>query len=244
MGEPGELSRRLGKIKPGNKKSSVALGKGKGVGVHANPLLAEPVPEHLLFSLFCFVALVSTLLSSLQALQTRINNLNPHYFLSLVALSQLNMSPMSSDELPWVEKHRPASLDQVEHQRQVIASLQAMTRSGHLPHLLFYGPPGVGKTTTALAMARNLFGPHWRTRTRELNASDQRGIHVVRTQIKHYASLAIDTSLTLSEYAPLPTRGHVSTPVLPYFIPIDAFFPNSSCILRPWSNLKGIALGA
>lgn len=93
---------------------------------------------------------------------------------------------------PWVERYRPQSLDDVSHQTQVVATLQNAVKTGRLPHLLFYGPPGSGKTSVALALCRQLWHPsQWRRRLLELNASDERGISVVRDKIKHFASLSV-----------------------------------------------------
>lgn len=88
----------------------------------------------------------------------------------------------------WVEKYRPQKLDNVISHRSIISTIAQLVEARKLPHLLFYGPPGTGKTTTLLAAARQLNGKNWKAMTLELNASDDRGIDVVRNQIKVFAS--------------------------------------------------------
>ena len=87
----------------------------------------------------------------------------------------------------WTEKYRPRKLDVVAGQGHVTDRLKAYVRSRSMPHLLFTGPAGTGKTTCALALAREMFGDNWRGNFVELNASDERGIDVVRGKIKEFA---------------------------------------------------------
>ena len=118
--------------------------------------------------------------------------------------------------LPWVEKYRPTALDQLISHHSIISTIQSLIAKNRLPHLLLYGPAGTGKvgpsssahssvagaaltspcvvlcvgvqTSTILAIARQLYGPRYAAQILELNASDERGIDVVREQIKDFAS--------------------------------------------------------
>ncbi len=87
----------------------------------------------------------------------------------------------------WTEKYRPRNLDEIIGQEHVIERLKAWVREGSVPNMLFAGPAGVGKTTASLALARELFGENWNQNFLELNASDQRGIDIVRGRIKDFA---------------------------------------------------------
>ena len=92
--------------------------------------------------------------------------------------------------LMWVEKYRPIKLDDIVNQREIIESLKnLMKEPAEMPHLLFTGPAGVGKTTTALCMSRQLLGEDWKRNTLELNASDERGIKMVRDRVKEFAAV-------------------------------------------------------
>ena len=90
----------------------------------------------------------------------------------------------------WIEKYRPATLNEVVGQLEIVSRLKSYVKTRSLPHLLFAGPAGTGKTTSAVALARDLFGEDWRQNFLELNASDERGIGIVRGKIKDFARVA------------------------------------------------------
>ena len=91
------------------------------------------------------------------------------------------------DYTPWTEKYRPQHLSEVVGQKDTVSILKAYVKEKNMPNLLFAGPPGIGKTTAALALARDLYGENYRESILELNASDERGIDVVRGKIKDFA---------------------------------------------------------
>ncbi|MFA4855809.1 MAG: replication factor C small subunit [archaeon] len=90
-------------------------------------------------------------------------------------------------ELPWVEKYRPSVLADVVGQKEAIGRLQSYVKGRNAPNMMFSGPAGVGKTSAAVALAKELYGQEFARNFLELNASDSRGIDVVRGQIKDFA---------------------------------------------------------
>ncbi len=90
----------------------------------------------------------------------------------------------------WTEKYRPKSLDDIMNQEETVSRLKDFVKRGTMPHCLFAGPPGTGKTTAGLCLAHDLFGDRFQDAFKELNASDERGIDVVRTTVKEFARLA------------------------------------------------------
>ena len=95
---------------------------------------------------------------------------------------------MSNKETyPWVEKYRPNILKDIISHNHIISTIDKLINSNKLPHMIFYGPPGSGKTTTIMACARKIYGSNINSMVLELNGSDDRGINVVREQIKDFA---------------------------------------------------------
>ncbi|OJD29197.1 replication factor c subunit 4 [Diplodia corticola] len=90
-------------------------------------------------------------------------------------------------ELPWVEKYRPLILDDIVGNTETIERLKIIAKDGNMPHVIISGMPGIGKTTSILCLARQLLGDAYKEAVLELNASDERGIDVVRNRIKGFA---------------------------------------------------------
>lgn len=87
----------------------------------------------------------------------------------------------------WTEKYRPHSLDEMVDQEEIVNRLKSFVKARNVPHCIFAGPPGTGKTTAALCLAHDLYGPGYQEHLMELNASDERGINVVRETVKTFA---------------------------------------------------------
>ncbi|GMC28018.1 unnamed protein product [Saccharomyces cerevisiae] len=97
------------------------------------------------------------------------------------------MSKTLSLQLPWVEKYRPQVLSDIVGNKETIDKLQQIAKDGNMPHMIISGMPGIGKTTSVHCLAHELLGRSYADGVLELNASDDRGIGVVRNQIKHFA---------------------------------------------------------
>ena len=104
---------------------------------------------------------------------------------------------MSVSEIMWVEKYRPKNLSGIINQKEIIGSLTGLLKKqGEMPNLLFSGGAGVGKTTTAMCLSREILGDRWKDYTLELNASDERGIGMVREKVKKFSRFAgLDTEI-------------------------------------------------
>ncbi|CAN8061415.1 unnamed protein product [Agarophyton chilense] len=99
--------------------------------------------------------------------------------------------PQHTYELPWVEKYRPNTLDQVVGNPDVLDRMRVIAKNGNMPNILLAGPPGCGKTTSIMALARETLGSQLKNAVLELNASDDRGIDTVRTKIKMFAQTKV-----------------------------------------------------
>ncbi|PSN71601.1 P-loop containing nucleoside triphosphate hydrolase protein [Corynespora cassiicola Philippines] len=142
--------------------------------------------------------------------------------------SAANLPVEAEDTLPWVEKYRPDSLDDVEGHKDIIATINKFVDSNRLPHLLLYGPPGTGKTSTVLALARRIYGnKNMRQMVLELNASDDRGIDVVREQIKTFSS-----TKQIFSVAPKPGEASLATFKLIILDEADAMTATAQMALR------------
>jgi replication factor C small subunit len=87
----------------------------------------------------------------------------------------------------WIEKYRPQTFSDMKGQKDIVKRIKSFVEQKNMPHMMFSGPAGVGKTTLSLIIARKLFGDNWRVNFLELNASDERGIDVIRNKVKDFA---------------------------------------------------------
>lgn len=114
------------------------------------------------------------------------------YFLFLknknctIIIQPLPYNVMTGNTLPWVEKYRPFSLCNIKGHTDIIRTLSRYKHIENIPHLLLYGPPGTGKTSTILAMARDTYGKNMSTMVLEMNASDERGVDIVKNTIQSF----------------------------------------------------------
>jgi len=94
---------------------------------------------------------------------------------------------MVDESTIWTEKYRPKTFEQIKGQTEIVDRARAFVETRNMPHLMFTGPAGTGKTTLSLIIVKKLFGESWRNNYLELNASDERGIDVVRQKVKSFA---------------------------------------------------------
>jgi len=98
---------------------------------------------------------------------------------------------MSISDIMWVEKYRPHKISDLVDQKEIVGSIQTLIKNAsEMPHLMFSGSAGVGKTTLALCLSHEILGEHWKDSTLELNASDERGINMVRNRVKTFSRFA------------------------------------------------------
>ena len=92
-----------------------------------------------------------------------------------------------NDTIPWIEKYRPKNIKEIIYHDEIRNTLIKLINNNKFPHTIFFGPPGTGKTSTILACAREIYGESFKSMVLELNGSDDRGIKVIREQIKDFS---------------------------------------------------------
>ena len=105
----------------------------------------------------------------------------------------------------WTEKYRPKEFSEVKGQDEIVSKVKSFVEKGNMPHLMFAGPAGTGKSSLSLAIVRALYKEKWRENYLELNASDERGIDVVRQKVKDFAR-----TKSLSENFKIRSEEHTS----------------------------------
>ena len=102
------------------------------------------------------------------------------------------INTMTESKIPWTEKYRPQTLDDIIDHDKKIMTLRALIDDNQLPHLLFYGPPGSGKTSMILALARDMYGENYRRYITEINGSSERGIDTIRGGVINFIQAKAD----------------------------------------------------
>lgn len=103
-------------------------------------------------------------------------------------MAQKYLDLSSAETLPWIEKYRPSDLNNIISHNTIVETMRNFVDSKQLPHLLFHGPPGTGKTSLVLSIAKELYKKNYKMMTMEINASEERGIEVVRNRIMQFAT--------------------------------------------------------
>jgi replication factor C subunit 3/5 len=103
------------------------------------------------------------------------------------------------NNIPWVEKYRPQTIETIISHKDILNTLYSLINKKNFPHVIFYGPSGTGKTTTILACAKKMYGESYNNMVLELNGSDDRGINVVREQIKDFSSSEMFTNIIFNK---------------------------------------------